>query len=424
MTGPPLFISYGGGHSQIALRLWQALRDRHGIRARVLALTMSAPDFAAAGIPVLRVGDFLTGRYADAAATGAGIIGDTWSPDSPVSHAESCAYHGVSMLDLIDTLGEDEARARFEARGRAAFWPVRFLTHVLSSLHPAVTITTCHARMEGASVHAARLLGIPSLRVDDLFGYTVLGPGALDQPTPAADPGELPDHIVVLNRAVARLLTGGGVPPQRLYPLGQPVFSDLTRRLGQVRPDPAVADWAADGRRFAAIFPRPEDSAAEIGLAARLLLARPGSAAAVKLHPTVRKGSVDDPGLPNLRILDAGDVLAAARHASVSIAGSTTVSLTLALAGLPLVVPMMRADRVNLPFDQSPATRIVRDDGAWIAAAADFLDRRPAPMHAATRAGDLFENPPGAANAIADLIATLASGNQPVAAPECSLRSP
>ncbi len=407
----PIFVTYGGGHVQIVVRLWRALAERHGIEAVVLGLTTAQKVLAAHDIPHLTclgcIHDDPT--YADAFRVGRPLVEGSWSDSAPISFEESCAYHGISMLDLMADSGEAEAHDRFAREGRAAFFPTRFMRGLLDRTRPGLTITTCNVRMEGASVAASGALGVPSMRVDDLFGYTVLGRDALEPDVIAPPPETLPDHIVVLNRFVGSRMTDAGVPEDRIHPLGQPALSATADEMALLPGDPELDRHNGPKASF---FPAPlslDLSLPVINEAARL---RPDALFVVKFHPstqTVELEPFDAVRPRNVVYRLSGDVLNLIKSSDLVITDSTTVTLSALFSGHEMLFLEFDPGRGPMyDLGQHPAANIASDP----ADAVQQITRRLASTGDTGSALELpldhmFHNPASASGNIARLIMDL-----------------
>jgi hypothetical protein len=115
-----------------------------GVPATVLALSTAVSGLRRAGEPCRTPLDYLPlAGYEQAMALGAELSAPLWDASSQVTWDDSCAYLGLTMLDLIGACGDAEAWRRYEELGRQAFCPTRFPTHVLAQENPGLVVTTC-----------------------------------------------------------------------------------------------------------------------------------------------------------------------------------------------------------------------------------------------------------------------------------------
>ncbi|MBC5781994.1 UDP-glycosyltransferase [Ramlibacter sp. USB13] len=283
-----LFVSYGGGHVEMCLPAMRALRERvPGCEARLLALTTAAGVARRAGEQPLAFRDFCTGPdAARALAFGEQLIGDQQHPD--VTREESLAYLGLNFLEWVQALGEEGAWARWHARGRQGFRPVRLMTRILRELGSDVVVATNSPRSEQAAIEAAHALGIATLSMVDLFAL----PG-----DPYRERQVHADRITVLSEGTRRNLVEAGVDAARIVVTGNPAFDDLSGPQAQE----AAARLRAErgwGERPVVLWAghmEPEDAdprwaGAALGQAVqdlllREVLARDDACLAIRYHP-------------------------------------------------------------------------------------------------------------------------------------------
>ena len=107
-----LFVTYGGGHIDIVVRLLPWLDRLEDVEVRILALTTAAPRLEQTEWKFKRCIDYLPlSGYEKAMEIGRelsqNLVGVTsggkWDDSLGISFEETCAYLGVSMVDLIGT---------------------------------------------------------------------------------------------------------------------------------------------------------------------------------------------------------------------------------------------------------------------------------------------------------------------------------
>lgn len=404
-AGGVLFVTYGGGHVDIVVALLPRLQAL-GVPCGVLALTTAAIRLRAAAQPFATPLDYLPLEgYEQALDLGAELSAPLWDPTGPLSWDESCAYLGISMLDLIASHGEAEAWQRYRQQGRKAFCPTRFLGCVLVQEQPRVVVTTCLVRMERAATLAARQRGCRSLLIEDLFGFSLLGPAGLQGDPTLAPRHEWPDAVVVLNEQVRARIVDAGFPKAAVHALGQPVFADWLQRWTDAQPCAPLLDWCNQGRPVVTYAAPSRAEVWQRHARALLQIARrhPEWGLVVKLHPSVGLQAFDTEvgeRPDNLRVLPAEqDILPVLKASDLVVVFRSTVGLLSLFAGLPLLV-----------FDDSDEPELMPyvSSGAAVAASTPAqLERAMVQLLAApTSAGGarqqpLFENPPMAAERIA-----------------------
>ncbi len=407
-----LFVTYGGGHVDIVLRLLPRL-ERLGVDARVLALTTAGPRMVQAGHPDRGCRHYVPRPgYEQAMALGAELSEGLWDATSGIPWEESCAYLGVSMVDLIDELGEEEARRRYQAEGRKAFCPTAFLSEVLRQEEPQLVVTTCHVRMERAALLAARALGIASVRIEDLFGYSLLGEYGAGRAPVLLPEAEWPDQVIVLNDEVKQRLVAAGLPTARIHPLGQPVLSEWLEQFEHTDPSPSLADWRSEERPIItyATPARRDVLYPHVGAMLALAQQQPEWGICIKLHPSVGRGEFEAryPELPdNLRLLAEEDILPIVRASDLVVIFRSTVGLLCLSGGVSLLVVDTTGEPEVMPYVSSGAARGLDSLEHLTKTIAEMLEQT---CHEDDQVvAPLFENPPGATERVAKWLAAKAT---------------
>ncbi len=166
----PLFVSYGGGHANIASLVYKALIERGGCEPEVLALTVAGDIFARNQIPYTTLSHYLhLFKDRDEILSG----GKRWAEkffnsNSNMAYEECIAYLGMGFRDLRNRVGEEQAEREFLQSGRRAVCAVEAMKSILEFIGPDVVVLTCGVRMEKAAGLAANVLGVPIVRIGDL----------------------------------------------------------------------------------------------------------------------------------------------------------------------------------------------------------------------------------------------------------------
>lgn len=212
----PLMASYGGGHAQIIAALARGFIAR-GDRPEVIGFTTAYAELRRQGITARPVSALLNPvEDAEWLALAGDLIGDTSHPDIPPE--ETRAYFAIGLRDLACETGLEAALAKVRAKGRAAFEPVQAMRRYLRRTRPDIVLTTTSPRFELALQKAARLEGIPSLAVGDLF--LVKERSWILQPVYG-------EHLAVLSSEVADSLVDDGFSEDRIRVTGNPAFDRL-----------------------------------------------------------------------------------------------------------------------------------------------------------------------------------------------------
>lgn len=237
-----LMVCYGGGHVKVIAPLYSNLKE--DFKVTVLALTAAGPYLRDRSIPYVGISsfDFLMSedvlRYGNELAAGV-------ERDSVVSRDESVAYLGRSFLELVESLGSEEAAyAKYKLEGRSCFLPVQALRQIIQFCKADIVVTTNSPRAERASLIAAKELCIPAVCINDNLWIS----GGVVQ----VAKGCLADKICVLSSGVKdRLIEESGIPSESVVVTGTPVFDPLknyhARRLLDRKQGRKVKVLFADG---------------------------------------------------------------------------------------------------------------------------------------------------------------------------------
>jgi len=162
-------VSYGGGHAALLAPVAGELCRRQDWRVSVLGLTTGRRRYEVQGLRVLGFVDFLSADDSHARELGERLTADVDAVSSGVGAQETVAYLGLCMADLIDEVGEAQAWAAYNERGRHAFRPDRTMLRILSTLKPDVVVSTNSPKSERSALEVSARLGIPTVMCPDLF---------------------------------------------------------------------------------------------------------------------------------------------------------------------------------------------------------------------------------------------------------------
>lgn len=211
-----LAVSYGGGHAALVAPVVKELRLR-GHHVTLLGLTTAYDHFRKCGLDCLGFRDLAPLLHPDVIRLGEKLACEL-APGAAVAREETVAYLGLCYRDLVDSWGEEEARVRYQVRGRQAFLPVATMARILDLYRPDLVLATNSPRSEQASILAAAERGLPSVCAVDLF--------ALQEYQWIAAPGYA-DRICVLNDSVRNFLHHKGRPLEDVVVTGNPAFDSL-----------------------------------------------------------------------------------------------------------------------------------------------------------------------------------------------------
>jgi hypothetical protein len=211
-----LFVCYGGGHVQMVLAVARELTRRGIADLAILGLTSARIDVEAAGFECLGFADFVEDGDEEVLARGEQLARGLQT--LVTDQRESAAYLGLSFADLVAANGIEIAEALYAAHGRYLFLPVPTMERIIRRVGASVVVTTSAPRAERAAILAARLCGIPSLCMVDLFAaYEIEW---LKHPNFA-------DAICVLNQRVKSKLVSAGRSNDQVLITGNPAFDRI-----------------------------------------------------------------------------------------------------------------------------------------------------------------------------------------------------
>lgn len=214
-----LFLSYGGGHAEAIAPVIKEITQEESHKIIVMSLTTANVTMAKYDIPFVSFKDFAHLVSDTAKDIGHNLVGLD-SASSLVPHLESVYYHGINMLDLIESVGEETAYEQFDSIGRQSFYPRNFMIKLLKYLSVDLLVTTNSPRTEMAAVDAAGSLGIKSICIVDLFAKReVEWLGRAGFAT----------KICVLNNSVKQMLLNSSRKENEIVVTGNPSFDNLTK---------------------------------------------------------------------------------------------------------------------------------------------------------------------------------------------------
>lgn len=209
-----MFVSYGGGHANIARLVYKELEKYNNIELKVLALTMAGKIFDQYHIPYVTISYYLD-LFEDKEQIityGQALAKEHWNKKSGITYEDSVAYLGLGYRDLVKTYGKEKAENLFKSEERKSFWPVDVMKTILANESPDALIITCGVRSEGASGVAANMLNIPVIRIADL---------------PTYESSNCECMLCVMNEYAKRYaIEKYNTEENRIVITGQPVFED------------------------------------------------------------------------------------------------------------------------------------------------------------------------------------------------------
>ncbi|MDP2870410.1 hypothetical protein [Methyloversatilis sp.] len=332
-----LIACYGGGHVQSLLPVVRQLSDQPDISVTVLGFTTALATFRSAGIAADGYCSLLDADDAPWLSQAQTCVEKPLHPD--VSEQDSAAYYALGLRDLHIDHGADKARELFARDGRKAFMPVHAMRRLLRRSTPDLVVATTSPRSELALVRAARLEGIESLAVSDLFlqheSSYICAPGYAN-------------HLTVMAAAVGEDMARRGFPAERIHVTGSPAFDSLfdgthaaaaasLRQLLGMGDHQKLLLWACPSAPVSLIGKPFIDTASMIAFLEAYCDKWPDTRYLIRQHPSkpvvppgtpLRRGSVCPPGVTIETCLHACDQV---------ILETSTVGLQAALLGKPVV---------------------------------------------------------------------------------------
>jgi len=213
-----LLTSYGGGHVNMLIPIYQALKEQ-GHQVDFFALTTASPKLKALNIPFKTFKDLLD---LPADQEWIDLVNVLNIPSSFTSHIpfdESVAYYAVGLKNLCEDFGRIEGLEKFKKLNRVAFKPVNTLREFFAREKFDLVMTTNSPRSEMAAVLAARSLKIKCICVVDTFDYEYLR-GHLKEPGYA-------NRLCVINQFAKDVLIENGRPSEEIVVTGNPAFDSI-----------------------------------------------------------------------------------------------------------------------------------------------------------------------------------------------------
>lgn len=404
-----LFVTYGGSHADLVASLIPAVRNHTGLDYQILALTIAGQKLEPLKCQFKRCKDYLPmAGYEKALQIGKILSKKIWDETSGIPFEDSCAYLGISMMDLIYVRGEKAAWDEYHEVGRKAFLSTNFLQRVLDLENPDIVITTCNVRMERAAHLSALKAGILSVRIEDLLGYSVMGENPITSTEPELPKAEWPDRIIVPNEFTRKRMLSAGFEEWRVVALGQPFLSQWLED-SQSKENKACRQRLFDSKKpkITYIMPGRKDvlfdqASALIQLAKR----RSDWEFLFKLHPGVPKKVFYShaPDLPNnISLIYGGNLREIVNQTRLMITFKSTVGYLGLLSGVPLIILNCTGEPNILPYvSEGMATGVYSYEEMEYAIEQNLANDHPVDMKS-----NILEIQTGAAQRIADFLANL-----------------
>lgn len=212
-----LCVTYGGGHAAMMAPVIKKLKSDSSLNVFVMGLTTAKKHLEKEGIDSFGYNEyaFLVDPIFESYGKQALLSVER---SSQVSEAETIAYIGVNLLELVEKNGEECALNQYKFTGRQSFLPKNFYIKLLNHLNIDLVIATNSPRSEQASILAARELNLNAICLVDLFAL---------QEFKWIKCNSYADKICVLNQKVRDFLISKGRNADDIVVTGNPVFDRI-----------------------------------------------------------------------------------------------------------------------------------------------------------------------------------------------------
>lgn len=238
-----LFVTYGGGHVNAIVPVIKKMEEKNFFDIVVLGLTTSAKVLKKNNVNFIQLQDLVDEKTIE---SGELYAEKHHTHGIGINIKETAAYFGVGFEDLQLKFGKEKAKKMIEESGRKSFLPINFMRETFKRLKPNLVVTTSSPRFEKASLLAANELGIPSIRIEQLFS-----------PQNALLPKGI--YYCVLNDYVKSRLLNRGIEEKYIKVTGQPAFDHVKLSYGlnnevlkseyEYQEDEKVLLWISPGNK-------------------------------------------------------------------------------------------------------------------------------------------------------------------------------
>ena len=197
------FISYGGGHLNILLPIYNLLK-KSNFNLKIFALTSAINQCKSLKIPFESYKNYISDnelkKYKDQILE---------NHDDSFDIVDTIAYIGKNLEELNNLWGHQSIK-KYKLKKRHSFYPYEFMKKVIKKNKPDLVISTNSPKSEFAALIAAKSLGIKTLQIDDLNGESFVS---------------LVSDIVCANTHLSiPNIISKGVNPENIYVTGNPAF--------------------------------------------------------------------------------------------------------------------------------------------------------------------------------------------------------
>jgi hypothetical protein len=217
-----LFVSYGGGHINLIEPIVDSFLKDKNYNVKLLALTSAFKKVSNKYDKTVLKGIsdylFLFDRDVEEVfKNGLDLFNENYNSSANITKLEVLAYLGVSFTEQIKKLGIHVAVQNYKDFGRQSFLPVEAMKAILDYEKTDIVVSTTSPRFEKAALLAAKLKGIKSFQLLDLYDDNVFEPQA--------------QYTVVMNNVIRKNLIEKGFSSNEILVFGQPAIEKTIRRI-------------------------------------------------------------------------------------------------------------------------------------------------------------------------------------------------
>ena len=213
-----LFVTYGGGHVNMIMPLYNFLCKSTSYDIEIIGLTTAGFVLKNNSIVYSSFKDYLQLFSEEKVVYYGHMLSNNSLNSDLVPYEETVSYLGINYLELVENFGEKEAARLYQLKGRHAFYPVQSMKKILESINPDIVVATNSPRSERAAIDAAGILGIPSVCIVDLFAF---------QSKSWIGKSGYATKVCVLSDFVKQQLISEGRDENDIVVTGNPVFDSL-----------------------------------------------------------------------------------------------------------------------------------------------------------------------------------------------------
>lgn len=388
-----LFVCYGGGHADALIPVIKFLIDNTEVEVEVIGINLAVDMLRKQGIPCKSLSNYLDIR---AVEIGFPLAKKCHNFASTVSFADSIAYYGYTMSDLIDEVGKESAYQILDIFDRRTMFPVKTMMRILDKEMPDVVVTTTMNRFEAATLYAANKLGIASVKVEDLIGRinrtfpdkiqvdsvlerddlirngispnNIILKSELKNPVVMKYYEEIyqrqldtrPTAFAVLCDFAKQQIESRGVDPATVYVTGQPAFDKHPIFLAETKKVIVCTKLGLDSTRPVITFMSQPNAEREDVFKALVkaykLLDNNCIQMVIKLHPNedgkIQKLILNNENVNSFTLVKDIDVRELLPISDLVITVSSTTGLEAAVMGKPLIYINVTEKEDYIPFDK------------------------------------------------------------------------